>query len=197
MRVSFVMAALTLAACDQQRPAKSVALVQGDIMATAPAGYCIDPATSTPANGFAVMAPCATLGGRDPAPDVLGVATVQVGAAASGTVAGEEETLRNLMQTAAGAQLLSNSGDANQIEVLDTKTDENTVTVHFRDDGTPPVDGMGNEEWRAFTDIGGRLVTVAVRGLAAAPMDGDTGTWLLGRVVNGLVPTRPGESPET
>lgn len=174
-----------------------MALVEGDIVATAPAGYCIDPSTSTPANGFAVMAPCVTLGTRDATPDVLGVATVQVGAAASGAVAGQEDILRDLMQTDAGAQLLSNSGDTDQIEVLDTRTDENTVTVHFRDDGTPPVTGMGDEEWRAFTDIGGRLVTVAVRGLAAAPIDKDTGAWLLGRVVNGLVPTRSGESPET
>ncbi len=186
---------LLLAACESAPPVKSVQLVEGDIVATAPAGFCVDQTTSRPATGFAVMAPCATLGGGDAIPDVLGVATVQVGAAGSGSVAGAEDDLRDLLQSDAGAQLLSPSGQGDQIDVKDAEAGENTVRVYFSDAGTPPIDGMQSEEWRAFTDIAGRLVTVGVRGLAAAPMEKETGAWLLGLVVNGLVPTQTAVSP--
>ncbi len=135
------------------------------------------------------MAPCATLGSTDAAPDILGVATVQIGPPASGAVADNQEALIGLLDSDAGARLLSAAGAADQITVIGTKAEDNTVTVHFSDDGAPPITGLGAEEWRAFTDINGRLVTVAVRGLASAPLGEGTGSWLLGLVVNGLLGT--------
>ena len=191
MRVLLLAAVgLMLAACESAPPVRSVPLVDGAVIATAPSGYCVDPSTSRPAVGFAVIAPCATLGGDAAAPGVLGVATVQVGAAGSATVAGAEDDLRDLLQTEAGAQLLSPTGQSAQINVKEAEILDNTVRVYFSDAGAPPIDGMQSEEWRAFTDIGGRLVTVGVRGLAAAPVDRDTSAWLLGVVVNGLVPAQ-------
>ncbi len=170
-------------------PVKSLVLVEGGVTATAPAGYCIDPGSSNPDAGFAVMAPCATLGSGDNAPDVLGVATVQVGAPASGMVADNSEGLISLLGNDAGAGLLSASGNGGDITVIAAEAEENTVTVHFNDDGVPPIKGLDAEEWRAFTDINGRLVTVAVRGLASAPLTEGTGSWLLGLVVTGLLGT--------
>jgi hypothetical protein len=166
---------------------KSLALVEGAITATAPAGYCVDPGASQPDAGFAVMAPCATLGSGDAAPDVLGVATIQVGQPGSGTVAENQTALMGIFDSDAGAGLLSTTGTGEEITVIGTASEDNTVTVHFNDEGAPPIDGLAGEEWRAFTDINGRLVTVAVRGLASAPMGEGTGFWLLGRVVNGLL----------
>lgn len=174
-------------ACTPVPPVKSLALVDGDIIATAPAGYCVDPGASNAGNGFAVMAPCATLGGNDSAPVALGVATVQVGPPDSGTVTGAEEALRGLLASSAGAVLLSPDGEAEAITVIKTDVEDNTVTVHFSDEGPPPIAGLATEEWRAFTDINGRLVTVAIRGLATAPLPDGTGAWLLDLVVTGLL----------
>lgn len=170
-------------------PQKTLALVDAGIVATAPAGYCVDPAASDADAGFAVMAPCATLGGTDTPPDVLGVATLQVGPADSGAVTGSEDALVSLFASDAGAVLLSAQGDPDLITVNDADKGENTVTVQFTDRGAPPIAGLGVDEWRGFTDINGRLVTVGVRGLAAAPLADGTGMWLLNLIMTGLVGT--------
>ncbi len=197
----FVLGALSglaITACTPTvTPVKSLSLVEGGITANAPAGYCVDPSASKPADGFAVMSSCASLGAGDRVPDVLGVATVQVGPPDSGTVIGSEEALLTLLQSDAGAVLLSADGDQDRIRVLEAVTGENTVTVHFSDEGEPPMAGLQGEEWRAFTDIDGRLVTVAVRGLATAPLRDGTGNWLLNLVVNGLLATGGSAPDET
>ena len=168
-------------------PAKSVALSGGAITATAPAGFCVDPASSNPRRGFAIIAPCATLGTDAPPPEVVGLATIQVGEQETAGVAGAEDALLSLLETDDGAALLSQTGDAAAIKVITTETQENTVTVHFTDKGQAPLNGLGTEEWRAFTDIDGRLVTVGVRALAQAPFPDGAGSWLLDLVVTGLV----------
>lgn len=174
-------------------PQKSLRLADAGIVATAPAGYCVDPAASDAGAGFVIMAPCATLGVGDAAPDVLGVATLQVGAADSGAVIGSEDDLASFLASDAGAALLSADGDAQVITVNETVKEENTVTVQFTDNGAPPLAGLGAEEWRAFTDINGRLVTVAVRGLAVSPLSDESGAWLLDLIITGLVGTGDGQ----
>lgn len=186
-----------LAACTPAEPVRSLALLDGEIMATTPAGYCVDQRASNPRDGFAVMAPCATLGASDPAPGAVGVATVQVGPPQSGTVSGAEGALRDLLESDAGAVLLSATGEADAIKVLNSQALENSVTVHFTDSGDAPMAGLQGEEWRAFTDINGRLVTVAVRGLATAPLQDGTGSWLLNLVVSGLLAAGGSVSTET
>ena len=195
--IVFGLTGLCLAACAQQSatPVKSIVLADGAITANAPAGYCVDAGSSNADRGFAVMASCASLGSDDATPDVLGVATVQVWPADSGSVAGAETALVSLLETDTGSTLLSAKGNSDNINVIETGTDESTVTVHFSDEGTPPISGLGNEEWRAFTDINGRLVTVSVRGIAAAPLPDGTGSWLLNLVVTGLLASA--ETPDT
>ncbi|WP_342077928.1 dihydroxy-acid dehydratase [Yoonia sp. SS1-5] len=199
IRFSFCSAAvLAIVSCAPfEAPVKSLALLDGAVNANAPAGYCVDPAASQPADGFALIASCASLGADDKAPDALGVATVQVGPATSGAVIGSEDALVGLLNSEAGAVLLSKDGKPDQIKVIAAETGENAVTVQFTDAGAPPIAGLGAEEWRAFTDIDGRLVTVAVRGLATAPLRDGTGAWLLDLVLNGLLPSTTGETAET
>ena len=199
IRTSCVTAAAglwTLAACTPAEPVRSLALLDGEITATTPDGYCVDQRASKPGDGFVVMAPCATLGAGDPAPGAIGVATVQVGPPDSGAVAGSETALRDLLESEAGAVLLSTNGEAEAITILNSQALDNAVTVHFTDTGNAPMAGLQGEEWRAFTDIDGRLVTVAVRGLATAPLQDGTGAWLLGLVMDGLL-AAGGNEPET
>lgn len=175
-----------LGACAPAEPVRTLSLLDGAITASTPDGYCIDQQTSRPATGFAVIAPCATLGGNGPAPAAIGVATLQIGPDGSGAVAGAERALRDLLETEAGARLLSTGGQAETITILNSQAFRNRVTVHFTDTGQPPFARLQGEEWRAFTDIDGRLVTVAVRGLATAPLQDGTGFWLLDQLVSGL-----------
>ncbi len=180
------LAALTLSACTVEAPTQSVALLEGGIVATTPDGYCVDGQSSRPAEGFALLAPCVSLGEPELAPDVIGVATVQVGPEASGSVAGAEGALRDYLITEDGAGLLSQSGNAADVEILSSQAFDGQVMVYFKDASDPPVVGLQNEEWRAFTDINGRLVTIAVRGLAAAPLQDGPGAGLLKLILAGV-----------
>lgn len=181
-----VLVVCGLNACAPAPPSRSMALVGGDIMVTTPENYCLDGAASKPRAGFAVIAPCSTLGTGDTAPAVFGLATVQVGPADSGAVAGAEAAWRDLLISDAGAALLSAVGRGDTVTVLGSQVQTNAVKVHFADTAPPPMAGLQADEWRAFLDLNGRLVTVAVRGLARSPLEDGTGAWLLDSVLKGL-----------
>jgi hypothetical protein len=195
--------AVAIAACTPVAPAKTVVLSGGDVVATTPPGYCVDGQTSQPANGFAVLAPCATLGSADAQPVVVGFATVQVGPPDSGTVAGAEIALRDFLITDAGNALLSSNGEGGDITVLSTQAFSSQVMIHFTDDGSASIPGLQSEEWRAFTDVNGRLVTIAVRGLATAPLQDGPGAGLLKLILAGVkaatdtIAEAPPDAPQT
>jgi hypothetical protein len=175
-----------LAACNPVGVAQPVALMNGDVVVTPPRGYCADPLSSRLRDGFAVFAPCVTLGTEAPVPSTLGVATVQAGDANSAVVAGTETSLRDFLISPQGAGLLSKGGSGDTISIVSSQALEGRVVVHFRDTGEPPMDGLGPDEWRAFTDVQGRLVTVSVRGLDDAPLSASRGAALLDQVMRGL-----------
>lgn len=181
------LALLVTTACFDAPPVQSMALVGGEIIAGTPPGYCLDGTASRPGDGFAVIAPCAAFGTGDAVPPVVGVATVQVGLPDSGIVVGAETGLRDLLVSDAGAKLLSTARGANTITVLESQVQDNLVKVHFVDKAPPPMVGLQDAEWRAFLDLKGRLVTVAVRGPADAPLTDGTGAWLLDQLVSALM----------
>ena len=186
--------ALALGGCNLVASTRSAVELPGGVLATTPDGYCFDAAASRIAEGFAMMAPCASLGEPEPAPATVGIATVQVGPPGSATVTGAETALRDFLITDAGVALLSQNGNANDIQILSTQAFNGQVMVHFSDAGTPPMPGLQQGEWRAFTDVNGRLVTIAVRGLAVAPLRDGPGAGLLKLVVAG-VQAVSGETP--
>lgn len=175
-------------------PARSIALGQGDVIATSPTGYCIDRVSSQPADDFAVLAPCVTLGTGVAAPGIVGVATVQVGPAGSGSIVSDEIALRDFLITREGVSLLSQSGNAAAIEILSSQAFDSQVMIYFSDDGPPPVAGLQREEWRAFTNVSGRLVSIGVRGLAAAPLKDGSGATLLKMMVASVTAADDGNS---
>jgi hypothetical protein len=187
LRAKLALLALSaLSACMLIAPDRATTFAGGAILLQAPAGYCVDTMTSRPSDDFAVLAPCATLGVDAPAPDVVGLVTVLAGAAGSGAIATDEIALRDFLITPAGRALLSQSGTAGDITILSTQAFDDQVMVHFTDQGEPPLEGLQNEEWRAFRNLGGRLVTVGVRGLAVAPLQDGPGAGLLKLVLAGL-----------
>ena len=181
---------LALAACTPPMAtatvSKSVSLANGEILAIPPAGYCVDDQASQPRRDFAVLAPCATLGGPEAVPKIIGMATIQIGPTDSGTIAQDEIALRDFLITDLGTSLLSQSGAAGDVTILSTQAFSDQVMIHFADAGTPSVAGLQDEEWRAFRDINGRLVTIGVRGLASAPLQDGPGAGLLKMILAGV-----------
>ena len=175
-----------LAACVASTP-QTVTRLGGDAVALqAPSGFCIDGVASRQANDFAVLAPCLTLGVAAPAPDALGIVTVQVGDEGSGAATGDEAALARFLSTEQGRALLSKSGTASDIRILSTQAFNDQVMVHFTDSGAAPIAGLQSEEWRAFRRVDNRLVTIGVRGLADAPLREGQGAGLLKLVLAGV-----------
>ncbi|SFR59938.1 hypothetical protein SAMN04488005_3159 [Yoonia tamlensis] len=187
-QVACLVGVLAIAACTPVTTQDSMVFTDSNIIAQAPTGYCVDGAASNPETGFAVLALCATLQGGGAIPSTAAVATIQIGAANSGMVAGGETALRDFLESDAGAALLSGSGDSSTISVVDAQSSRGRVTVNFSDSAPHSMPGLQSHEWRAFKDINGRLVTVALRGLATAPLDESTGIWLLNAITTGISP---------
>lgn len=187
-RLAHVAALCVAAACAEIAPSgsglsvTSAALFRGEITAAAPPNYCISPAASRPDTGFVVMGRCAAA--SPVAAD--GFITVQVGGPASGITARDAADLRQILISDTGRAFLSSAGNADAISVQATEVEGDAVTVRFRDRGPAPVTGLDQTEWRGFFDVEGRLVTVAVRGLAAAPLGTDDGEVLLARTIAAL-----------
>ncbi|MDO6590901.1 dihydroxy-acid dehydratase [Loktanella sp. D2R18] len=179
---------LAFAACTPDAAQKSVIFNESSVIVQAPTGYCIDGPASIPSSGFAVIAPCASLGGTQAMPSAAAVATIQIGAAESGAVDGSEATLRDFLESDAGATLLSSSGDSSTISAVEAQAADGRVIVHFNDSAPHRLQGLQTQEWRAFKDVNGRLVTVALRGLASVPLDDSTGIWLLNAMTTAVKP---------
>lgn len=180
---------LAMAACTPPAPSQTVSLADGAIVAIPPAGYCVDNLASQPRRDFAVLAPCATLGGPQGVPSVIGMATIQIGPNDSGSIAQDEIALRDFLITDAGTGLLSQGGDASDVTILSTQAFSDQVMVHFADAGARPFAGLQAEEWRAFRNIDGRLVTIGVRGLSSAPLLDGPGAGLLKQILAGVQST--------
>lgn len=160
-------------------PVQNLSLYSGAFTVLTPNGFCIDARASRPADGFAVMAPCNVVlgGGQKLTPQ--GLVTIQVGAAGSALVTGAADEMATLLTSAQGAQLLSAAGEAATVKVDSSEAQGDLVEVHFTDSAPAQIKGLQDTEWRAFFDLGDRLVTVAVRGYDHSPMSVNEGLALL------------------
>ena len=189
-----VLALALLSGCDALNEARGVrtfALLDGAVNARGPDGFCVDPAASRPDAGFAAMGGCALISAIALMPQTEGLITVQFGAPASASVAGNEGAVVALLRSAQGAGLLSSSGRPEAIVVSGIDSAPGIVTVRFRDGAPPLAQGLEQTELRAFLDIRGRLATVTVRGFTRAPMTEERGTDLMAQAVAALRAANP------
>ncbi|MBL4811780.1 MAG: dihydroxy-acid dehydratase [Rhodobacteraceae bacterium] len=160
-------------------PNPQLGLFGGAIIAAGPEGFCADRRASRPNGGFALFASCDLLAMDESgavAPRQL--ISIQAGRPGSATVSGQEVALNALLHTDAGATILSASGDAASVTVSRVEVSPGLVMVRFAD-VVPAAEGLHVHEWRAFMDVGGRLVTIGLRAPAAAPLSERAGLALL------------------
>ena len=172
----------------EQAPAfAQLELLDGAVTAAGPDGYCADLSASAPDDGFAIFAPCTSLDPEAEARALAGLATVQVGASDSATVTGQEAAFVALLESPEGAAVLSRTGQADTVTIQSTKPDEGAVSVRFTDSAPTDFDGAQALQWRAFVDVGNRLVTISVRGLQDAPLARAEGSAMLRQAIAALV----------
>lgn len=150
-------------------PETSISVLDGAVTVVGPEGFCIDGRTSAAKTGFAVIAPCPVLQGVPAERHAVG--TVQVGDAETASVNVDVSAMASFLQSDDGRGLLSANGDVDDLRVTAT---DSMVVATFEDTSAPSLEGLSNQEARAFFDINGRLVTVAYRGIRAQPLALDT-----------------------
>lgn len=128
---------------------EEVELFDGSLTAIGPNGFCVDPRSSDVANGFAVMAACASLGGSTGIPEDLALITLQVGQDGSAFDT-DLEALRLVLEE---TDVL---GDVSDVEVSEN-ADLDAVVMAYR--GPAPSSGV---QARAFLDIADRSATLTV-----------------------------------
>lgn len=142
---------------------------------TGPSGFCVDPtATRNSADtGFVLLGNCAAISGsaRAGQPDVPAVLTAAVSAPSDGAgLTGNLDALEAFFRSEDGRALLSRSGDAASVEILDTRTQSGMFLLHARDTSAGDMVGVATDYWRAYMDIGPRLATLSVLALEDAPI---------------------------
>lgn len=168
-------------------PTPVLALYGGDVIAAVPDGYCIETKASRPASGFAAMVACQTIAGEAGRPALNGFVSTQVGPSGSALVNAAKPAFAAFLSTTAGEAILSTAGDAGTVTVVAVDQTDTGVVARFTDTAPARVPGLQQTEWRSFVDMKGRLVTIAVRGLAGDPLTADQGRTLLDRAVAAFV----------
>nr|WP_252734585.1 hypothetical protein [Octadecabacter sp. B2R22] len=160
---------------------RTLSLLQGDVLVRGPEGYCVDQAASNARQGFAVMAGCALMS-QDAAimPSLDGLITVQVGAAETSSVGGNEEAFAAFLKTDAGRGLLAADNDIASVGEITTIADDGAVLARFEDASGPTFQGTTGPQWRGFLDVKGRLVTITVLSFERNALSRGEGERLLG-----------------
>lgn len=140
---------------------------------TGPRGFCVDPTATRNAGdtGFVLLGNCAAISGsaRSGQPDVPAVLTAAVSAPSSGTsLTANLDALEAFFRSEEGRAVLSRTGDASSVQILETRTQSGMFLLHARDTSAGDMVGVATDYWRAYMDIGPRLATLSVLALEDA-----------------------------
>ena len=157
-----LLAALGLAACDTPGGSTRVAVLGGAVTVAAPGGYCVsaDQVEQSKDTAVALIGRCLSSGLVAPA-----VISVSVGPAGSGgvMVAGDD-ALTVFFGSAEGLALLSRSGKAADVTLIETRPAPGALLMLLQD-------AYLGRYWRAVTAVNGRLVTISARGTGDVALD--------------------------
>lgn len=154
----------------------SVAVAANDVVIAGPSGFCVDPDSSqtSAAVPFVMLGNCATISGNSRAqqPDVKAVLTASVGPPDSGaSITGASDAMDRYFRSDEGRRTLSRDGNAATVQVLDSFEEAGVFYLRSSDSSAGPLPDVAAEQWRAYLEVNGRLVSAAVLGFKDAPME--------------------------
>ncbi len=176
--LGFLASCMSLGGDDAAAP-RSVQVTSDLVTITGPRGFCVDP-TSTQnggGTGFVLLGNCAAISGsaRAAQPDVAAVLTATVSAPSEGaSLTANLDALDGFFRSDDGRALLSRSGDASSVQILETRTSGAMFLLHARDTSAGDMVGVATDYWRAYMDIGQRLATLSVLSLTDADISDAT-----------------------
>ena len=170
-RVACLLACAVLAACGlgpDAAPAPVQVAVTGDqIVVIGPEGYCVDPTATrdTGDTGFVLLGNCAAIANsrRASQPAIPTVLTAAVSEASEGGQLSDSlADLDAFFRSEDGLSLVSRSGDAETVTILETAIEGQVFFLHAADSSEGAIDGVQGDYWRAYLDVGSRIATLSV-----------------------------------
>lgn len=170
---------LGLAGCVPLGPADvthAIAVSDGAVIITGPAGYCIDRSATRdgPEGAFVLFGTCAALAGSRAAgqPDNPAVLTVSVlpGAPDATTFAESFPALATFFRSAPGRAALSRSGKAADVTVANIVPAGGALLLELRDTSAVRGQPVEPEYWRAVLAVEGSMVTLSALSLDNRPL---------------------------
>ena len=155
--------------------APAQAVVTSDmIVVTGPPGFCVDETATRAENdtAFVLLGNCAAISEsrRAAQPDVPVILTAAISEASDGgSIAESLDDLDAYFRSEAGRALLSRTQDAGTVAVLDSFVEADRFMIHASDTSTGAMEGVAQDYWRAYFDLGSRIATLSVLAL-----DGET-----------------------
>jgi hypothetical protein len=147
-------------------PAQAV-VTSGAVVIAGPHGFCVDE-TATRIEGdtaFVLLGNCAAISNapRADQPEVPVVLTAAVSDASdAGSIAESLEDLDGYFRSDEGRGLLSRTQDPDSVTVLSTMVEGETFLLHASDASAGAMPGVSDDYWRAYFDLGPRIVTLSV-----------------------------------
>lgn len=144
-----------------------VAVTRDRVVITGPEGYCVDPTATRNAEdtGFVLMGNCAAIANsrRVVQPAIPAVLTAAVSDSSDGgRLSDSMADLDAFFRSEDGLRLISRAGDAETVTILDTLVEGDVFLLHAADTSAGTIDGVQEDYWRAYLDIGNRLATLSV-----------------------------------
>lgn len=162
---------------------RSVALLDGALVAAAPAGYCLAPGTGRRNGDSAVVIMGRCSAGGEAAPAVVTLSIGQAGSA--GVLAGGGAVLAGYFTSEAGRAAVSRSGRAEDVEVLAASEVAGAFLLRLRD-------RKAGEYWRGIDGLRGRLITVSAAGPEGEALEPAKGRALVLAALAALRRANPG-----
>ncbi|WP_071674217.1 hypothetical protein [Nioella nitratireducens] len=160
-------------------PVREMAVTSDRVIVAGPDGFCIDPGSTRESedSAFVLLGNCAVISNRRSAgqPSVRAVLTASI------SEADPEQSLRDAIpeldaffSSDEGRQLLSRSGEADTVELLDSFHQGEVYFLRARDSSTSDLQGVSHDYWRSYLDVGDRIATLTVLGTEESPIDAET-----------------------
>jgi hypothetical protein len=180
-QAALVAACLVLSGCGSSwfeglgghtaRAPTEVVVTTDRIVVSGPEGFCVDPTATqdTADTGFVLLGNCAAIANsrRAAQPAIPAVLTATVSEPSdSGRLADSLSMLDDFFRSDTGLALLSRSGDPASVTILDTAVEGEVFLLHATDRSAGTIDGVQQDYWRAYLDVGPRIATLSVLALA-------------------------------
>lgn len=140
------------------------------IVVGGPSGFCINKRQSrtTTTGAFIVLGPCVPK--EASAAGIAGLLVANVSPDTSFGQSTNPKALKAYFKTNTGRKLLSNSGIAKSVDILETTTNNGVFFIHTRDSSDPLLLDTTSEKWRGFFSVSERMVSISLVNFTETPI---------------------------